>query len=152
MLDLRSADKFAAGHIPRALNLPAAKLDQYKEQNWPSFKGAPIVFYSDNQADIDKARALYSKWKAQMTAAIESGDLKTIRKVEGSIRGLRDSVLKGSENPEERRKMELSAENVAFKWLRDTGVLDQCKKLYANDRVGKLSLEKKKGLLGLLGL
>ena len=67
MLDLRSADKFAAGHIPRALSLPAAKLDQYKEQNWPSFKGASIVFYSDNQADIDKARELmydYSLSKA----------------------------------------------------------------------------------------
>ncbi len=58
LLDLRSADKFAAGHIPRALNLPAAILDTYKEENWPSFKGAPIVFYSDNQADIDKALEL----------------------------------------------------------------------------------------------
>ena len=58
LLDLRSADKFAAGHIPRALNLPAANLDTYKEENWPSFKGAPIVFYSDKQADIDKALEL----------------------------------------------------------------------------------------------
>lgn len=58
LLDLRSADKFAAGHIPRALNLPAAKLETYKEDNWPSFKGAPIVFYSDSQADIDKALEL----------------------------------------------------------------------------------------------
>lgn len=58
LLDLRSADKFAAGHIPRALNLPAADLSKYKEENWPSFKGAPIVFYSDNQDDIDKAREL----------------------------------------------------------------------------------------------
>lgn len=58
LLDLRSADKFAAGHIPRALNLPVADLDKYKEDNWPSFKGAPIVFYSDNQADIDKALEL----------------------------------------------------------------------------------------------
>nr|WP_268741239.1 rhodanese-like domain-containing protein [Trichlorobacter lovleyi] len=58
LLDLRSADKFAAGHIPRALNLPAANLDKYQENNWPSFKGAAIVFYSDNQADIDKALEL----------------------------------------------------------------------------------------------
>lgn len=67
LLDLRTPEKFAAGHIPRALNLPAAKLDQYKEPNWPSFKGAPIVFYSDNQADLDKARELmfdYSLSKA----------------------------------------------------------------------------------------
>lgn len=58
LLDLRSADKFAAGHIPRALSLPASDLDRYKEDNWPSFKGAAIVFYSDNQADIDKALEL----------------------------------------------------------------------------------------------
>jgi rhodanese-related sulfurtransferase len=58
LLDLRSADKFAAGHIPRALSLPAANLDKYQEANWPSFKGAPIVFYSDNQADVDKALEL----------------------------------------------------------------------------------------------
>jgi len=67
LLDLRTADKFAAGHIPRALNLPAADLGKYKEENWPSFKGASIVFYSDNQADIDKARELmfdYSLSKA----------------------------------------------------------------------------------------
>lgn len=58
LLDLRSADKFTAGHIPRALNLPVADLDKYKEDNWPSFKGAPLVFYSDNQADVDKALEL----------------------------------------------------------------------------------------------
>jgi len=58
LIDLRSADKFAAGHIPRALSLPAANLDKYQEENWPSFKGAPLVFYSDNQADVDKALEL----------------------------------------------------------------------------------------------
>lgn len=55
LIDLRSAEKFAAGHIPRALSLPVDKLDDYEESNWPSYKGAAIVFYSDNQADIDKA-------------------------------------------------------------------------------------------------
>jgi rhodanese-related sulfurtransferase len=29
LLDLRSADKFAAAHIPRALSLPAANMDKY---------------------------------------------------------------------------------------------------------------------------
>ena len=87
MIDLRSADKFAAGHIPRALSLPAANLDNYKEANWPSFKGAPIVFYSDNQADIDKALELMmdynlskatffpggvAKWQ-QLGNAVETG-------------------------------------------------------------------------------
>jgi rhodanese-related sulfurtransferase len=58
LIDLRTADKFAAGHIPRAMSLPTADLDKYKEENWPSFKGAPLVFYSDNQADVDKALEL----------------------------------------------------------------------------------------------
>lgn len=38
--------------------MPAANLDKYQENNWPSFKGASIVFYSDNQADVDKALEL----------------------------------------------------------------------------------------------
>jgi len=58
LLDLRAADKFAAGHIPRAMSLPVTSLEKYQEANWPSFKGAAIVFYSDNQADIDKALEL----------------------------------------------------------------------------------------------
>ncbi len=68
LLDLRTADKFAAGHIPRALNLPAAKLDnEYQEANFPEYKGTPIVFYSDNMADTDKALELmrdygFTKW------------------------------------------------------------------------------------------
>lgn len=73
LLDLRAADKFAAGHIPRALNLPAAKLDQYKEQNWPSFKGATIVFYSDNQADIDKARELMYDYNLSKATVFPGG-------------------------------------------------------------------------------
>lgn len=40
------------------MNLPASNLEKYQEANWPSFKGAPLVFYSDNQADVDKALEL----------------------------------------------------------------------------------------------
>lgn len=73
LLDLRSADKFSAGHIPRALNLPAANLDTYKEENWPSFKGAPIVFYSDNQADVDKALELMRDYGLSKATYFEGG-------------------------------------------------------------------------------
>lgn len=55
LLDLRAADKFAAGHIPRALNLPVAELGKYKESDFPEYKGSLIVFYSDNQVDVKKA-------------------------------------------------------------------------------------------------
>lgn len=58
LLDLRSADKFAAGHIPRALNLPLASLEKFKESDFPSFKGAPMVLYSDSMADVNKALEL----------------------------------------------------------------------------------------------
>lgn len=55
LIDLRSADKFAAGHIPRAVNLPVAQLENYKEADFPDYKASQIVFYSDSQADVDKA-------------------------------------------------------------------------------------------------
>jgi len=58
LLDLRAADKFAAGHIPRALSLPVADLAKYKEADFPEYKGSLIVFYSDNQADVKKALEL----------------------------------------------------------------------------------------------
>ncbi|MHB8056910.1 MAG: rhodanese-like domain-containing protein [Desulfuromonadaceae bacterium] len=52
LLDLRAADKFAAGHIPRALSLPVTQLNKYKEADFPEYKGALIFFYGDNQADV----------------------------------------------------------------------------------------------------
>lgn len=58
LLDLRTADKFAAGHIPRALNLPAANLENYQAANFPDYKGTPVVFYSDNMTDIAKGLEL----------------------------------------------------------------------------------------------
>jgi rhodanese-related sulfurtransferase len=67
LLDLRPADKFAAGHIPRALNLPAADLGKYQEKNFPEYKGSLIVFYGDNQGEVEKALELmrdYSFTKA----------------------------------------------------------------------------------------
>ena len=58
LLDLRAADKFAAGHIPRALSLPVTQLNKYKESDFPEYKGALIVFYSDNQAEVETALEL----------------------------------------------------------------------------------------------
>lgn len=58
LLDLRPADKFAAGHIPRAFNLPLAAMEKFKESDFPSFKGAPFVLYSDNISDVNKALEL----------------------------------------------------------------------------------------------
>lgn len=55
------------------MSLPAAKLDQYKEENWPSFKGATIVFYSDDQADIVKARELMFDYNLSKATVFPGG-------------------------------------------------------------------------------
>lgn len=57
LIDLRSAEKFAAGHIARAVNVP---INDFKskfndESKLPAYKGANIVFSSDNRTDIDAA-------------------------------------------------------------------------------------------------
>lgn len=56
LIDLRSADKFAAGHMARAINIPLAELKtKYKEADLPEYKGASIVLASDNAEDIESA-------------------------------------------------------------------------------------------------
>ncbi len=48
-------------------------MNKYKESNWPSFKGASIVFYSDNQADIDKARELMFDYNLSKATVFPGG-------------------------------------------------------------------------------
>lgn len=56
LIDLRSSDKFAAGHMAKALNIPLDLLKtKYKEANLPEYKGAAIVLTSDSAADIESA-------------------------------------------------------------------------------------------------
>ena len=59
LLDLRTADAFATGHIPRAFNLPVANL---AKTSFPDYKGSLIVFYSDTQADVTKALELMTDY------------------------------------------------------------------------------------------
>lgn len=56
LIDLRSTDKYAAGHMAKAINIPLDVLkSKYKEANLPEYKGAAIVLTSDKAADIESA-------------------------------------------------------------------------------------------------
>ncbi len=61
LVDLRSPEKAAAGYIPRAVNIPAAKLEASANQ-FPDFKGAPVVFYSDSKEEMSNALSLAREW------------------------------------------------------------------------------------------
>lgn len=61
LVDLRAPEKAAAGYIPRAVSIPLAKLEAAEKQ-FPEFKGAPVVFYSDKQEDMMSALSLAREW------------------------------------------------------------------------------------------
>lgn len=106
--------------------------------------------YKKPETNRRRADQLYRQWKQELNVAIRSGDIREIRKVEKKIRGIRDKALPGHRNPDRRRQMELSDENVAYKRLRDTGVFDKVKEIYNRDRTTQLSLEAQKSLLSRL--
>ena len=61
LIDLRSAEKAAAGRIPRAVSIPAASLKGASDR-FPEFTGAPVVFYSDNEGELNAALELMQDW------------------------------------------------------------------------------------------
>ncbi len=62
LIDLRAPAAVTAGHIPRAVSIPAGKLDAAKDQ-FPESLTAPIVFYSDNMAESIKAVETARGWR-----------------------------------------------------------------------------------------
>lgn len=60
IVDLRNESEVAAGHIPRAVNIPMAELAA-AEDDFPSNISAPIVLYG-NGKDAEKARKMIKKW------------------------------------------------------------------------------------------
>ena len=62
LIDLRAPAAVTAGHIPRAVGIPAAKL-QAAEDNFPESLTAPIVFYSDNMVESMKAVETTRGWR-----------------------------------------------------------------------------------------
>lgn len=61
LIDLRAAAAVEGGHIPRAVSIPAAKLGE-AEKLFPSYKGAAIVFYGDNGAELRSALETMRDW------------------------------------------------------------------------------------------
>jgi rhodanese-related sulfurtransferase len=61
LIDLRNAEKANAGHIPRAVNIPASILGGASD-GFPEFTGAPVVFYSDHEGELNAALELMRDW------------------------------------------------------------------------------------------
>ncbi len=72
LVDLRSPEAAEKGHIPRAVNIPVARLAD-SEKLFPAWKGAPIVFYSDQPADIAKALEQALDWGYRNASAFSGG-------------------------------------------------------------------------------
>lgn len=62
LVDLRAPEKVKNGHIPRAVNITISELEGAAGK-FPAFKGAPIVFYSDNEEDLKKAVEQMRDWE-----------------------------------------------------------------------------------------
>lgn len=62
LVDLRAPAAVTAGHIPRAVGIPAGQLEGAKEQ-FPASLTAPIVFYSDNIEEAIKAVQTAREWR-----------------------------------------------------------------------------------------
>jgi rhodanese-related sulfurtransferase len=74
LIDLRSTEKVNAGHIPRAVNIPASRLEA-SEKGFPEFKGVPLVFYSDREEEMNLALELMRDW-GYSNATVFPGGLK----------------------------------------------------------------------------
>lgn len=74
LIDLRSPEEAAAGHIARAVNIPLAKLAEAGD-DFPTSKAAPIVLYG-NGDEVKKGAKI-----------IKEFGFKTIAQVQGGIAG-----------------------------------------------------------------
>ena len=70
LIDLRAPATVAAGHIPRAVGIPAANLDSAKD-SFPESLSAPIVFYSDNMDESVKAVVAARGWRYKNVTLLE---------------------------------------------------------------------------------
>jgi len=61
LVDLREPGAAASGHIPEAVNIPLAQLEEW-EKKFPSTKGAQLVFYGDKESDVASAISTARDW------------------------------------------------------------------------------------------
>ena len=72
LVDLRAAEKAAAGYIPRAVNIPFAGLKNAEKQ-FPEFHGAAIVFYSDRDEESIEALEWTREWEYKNATVFAGG-------------------------------------------------------------------------------
>jgi len=72
LVDLRSAQDSAKGHIPRSINIPLASLED-AENDFPAMKAqAPIVLYGE-EGQVKKAAKMIKGWGYKSISAVKSG-------------------------------------------------------------------------------
>jgi rhodanese-related sulfurtransferase len=72
LVDLRSGKDAAKGYIPRAVNIPFAKLED-AEDDFPAMKAqAPIVLYGDGK-QLKKAAKIIKGWGYKTISAVNGG-------------------------------------------------------------------------------
>lgn len=71
LVDLRSADEAAKGHIKGAVNIPMANLAA-AEEKFPAKKSAPIVLYG-NGKDAEAAAKIIRGWGYKTVALVDGG-------------------------------------------------------------------------------
>ncbi|MDQ1334921.1 MAG: Rhodanese [Thermodesulfobacteriota bacterium] len=70
LIDLRAPAAVAAGHIPKAVGIPANQLESAKDK-FPDSLTAPIVFYSDNVEESIKAVKTARSWRYKNVTLLE---------------------------------------------------------------------------------
>lgn len=71
LIDLRTPEEAAAGHIARAVNIPLAKLAG-AEADFPKSKAAPIVLYG-NGDEVKKGAKSIKEWGYKSIAQVKGG-------------------------------------------------------------------------------
>ncbi len=72
LVDLRSPNKVKKGHIPRAVNIPFADLED-AEDDFPSNMSAPLVFYDKKEKNAIKAEKVAREWGYKKTSVLQGG-------------------------------------------------------------------------------
>jgi rhodanese-related sulfurtransferase len=72
LVDLRAREKAAAGHIPRAVNIPLAELEDAEDEFPAMISQAPIVLYGTD-AEVREGAEIVKDWGYKTIAAVNGG-------------------------------------------------------------------------------
>lgn len=71
LVDLRSPQEVKKSHIPRAVGIPLAELEDF-EDSFPTRKSAPIVLYG-SQYDAEEAAEIIKEWGYSRVSLVDGG-------------------------------------------------------------------------------